>query len=71
MRIAVHRRDWFLLFIDKTILREGHMVWYRESRRSFQREVELSGDKCPCAAGGWNGEYAALACYGAEGVRRT
>jgi hypothetical protein len=33
----VHRRDWFLLFIDQTILREGHGVEYRESRGSFQR----------------------------------
>jgi hypothetical protein len=35
----VHRRDWFLLFIDGTILREGHAVEYRESRRSFQRVI--------------------------------
>jgi hypothetical protein len=35
----VHRRDWFLLFIDKTILREGRAVEYRESRMSFQRVI--------------------------------
>jgi hypothetical protein len=36
---AVYRRDWFLLFIDKTILREGRAVEYRESRCSFQRVI--------------------------------
>ena len=35
----MHRRDWFLLFIDGTILREGHAVEYRESHRSFQRVI--------------------------------
>src|SRR4029077_21112737 len=34
---AVYRRDWFLLFINKTILPEGRAVEYRESRCSFQR----------------------------------
>jgi hypothetical protein len=33
----VYRRDWFPLFIDQTILREGHAGEYRESRCSFQR----------------------------------
>jgi len=35
----VHRRDWFLLFIEMTILREGPAVEYRESRPSFQRAI--------------------------------
>jgi hypothetical protein len=39
MSNPVYRRDWFLLFIDKTILREGHVVAHRESR--FRTSVSL------------------------------
>ena len=99
----MRRRDWFLLFIGQTILREGHVVEYRESRRSFQRVITETpreqtglkltamnkpkigfecvyrtqsarfkpGSVCLRLLDGWNGESAALACYGAEGMRRT
>jgi hypothetical protein len=40
----VHRRDWFLLFIDQTILREGRGMEYKESRWSFQR-VMVGNDR--------------------------
>jgi hypothetical protein len=34
--------------------------------------LRFTGDwACPAFREGWNGESGALACYGAEGVRRT